>query len=227
MIKALIFDLDGTLSDSLTSIAYSANSSLRKEGLSELPRENFRYYAGDGAKELVRRYLKDTKNISCSLDPLDEANLEHFYRSYMEEFSKYCMYEVKPFPGILELLSELQAEGIRTAVLSNKPDAQTREVVRSLFGDKLIDMVQGQTEEVPRKPAPDGALRIAAAFGLEPSECMYLGDSDTDMKTGRAAGMYTVGVLWGFRNREELLKNGAEALAEKPEDIKTLVREKS
>ena len=227
MIKALIFDLDGTLSDSLTSIAYSANSSLRKEGLSELPRENFRYYAGDGAKELVRRYLKDTKNISCSLDPLDEANLEHFYRSYMEEFSKYCMYEVKPFPGIPELLSELQAEGIRTAVLSNKPDAQTREVVRSLFGDKLIDMVQGQTEEVPRKPAPDGALRIAAAFGLEPSECMYLGDSDTDMKTGRAASMYTVGVLWGFRNREELLKNGAEALAEKPEDIKTLVREKS
>ena len=81
MIKALIFDLYGTLSDSLTSIAYSANSSLRKEGLSELPRENFRYYAGDGAKELVRRYLKDTKNISCSLDPLDEANLEHFYRS--------------------------------------------------------------------------------------------------------------------------------------------------
>ena len=227
MIKALISDLDGTLSDSLTSIAYSANSSLRKEGLSELPRENFRYYAGDGAKELVRRYLKDTKNISCSLDPLDEANLEHFYRSYMEEFSKYCMYEVKPFPGIPELLSELQAEGIRTAVLSNKPDAQTREVVRSLFGDKLIDMVQGQTEEVPRKPAPDGALRIAAAFGLEPSECMYLGDSDTDMKTGRAAGMYTVGVLWGFRNREELLKNGAEALAEKPEDIKTLVRDQS
>ena len=227
MIKALIFDLDGTLSDSLTSIAYSANSSLRKEGLSELPRENFRYYAGDGAKELVRRYLKDTKNISCSLDPLDEANLEHFYRSYMEEFSKYCMYEVKPFPGIPELLLELQAEGIRTAVLSNKPDAQTREVVRSLFGDKLIDMVQGQTEEVPRKPAPDGALRIAAAFGLEPSECMYLGDSDTDMKTGRAAGMYTVGVLWGFRNREELLKNGAEALAEKPEDIKTLVRDQS
>ena len=227
MIKALIFDLDGTLSDSLTSIAYSANSSLRKEGLSELPRENFRYYAGDGAKELVRRYLKDTKNINCSLDPLDEANLEHFYRSYMEEFSKYCMYEVKPFPGIPELLSELQAEGIRTAVLSNKPDAQTREVVRSLFGDKLIDMVQGQTEEVPRKPAPDGALRIAAAFGLEPSECMYLGDSDTDMKTGRAAGMYTVGVLWGFRNREELLKNGAEALAEKPEDIKTLVRDQS
>ena len=145
----------------------------------------------------------------------------------MEEFSKYCMYEVKPFPGIPELLSELQAEGIRTAVLSNKPDAQTREVVRSLFGDKLIDMVQGQTEEVPRKPAPDGALRIAAAFGLEPSECMYLGDSDTDMKTGRAAGMYTVGVLWGFRNREELLKNGAEALAEKPEDIKTLVRDQS
>ena len=227
MIKALIFDLDGTLSDSLTSIAYSANSSLRKEGLSELPRENFRYYAGDGAKELVRRYLKDTKNISCSLDPLDEANLEHFYRSYMEEFSKYCMYEVKPFPGIPELLSELQAEGIRTAVLSNKPDAQTREVVRSLFGDKLIDMVQGQTEEVPRKPAPDGALRIAAVFGLEPSECMYLGDSDTDMKTGRAAGMYTVGVLWGFRNREELLKNGAEALAEKPEDIKKLIRDQS
>ena len=240
--KACIFDLDGTLADTVRSIAYSGNLTLGAFGYKPLPEENYKYYAGDGAKELVRRFLgavrgRDGGDLSAaSLERAleigagvadEDREFQEMYRKYREIFGENCMYEVKPFPGIPELLSELQAEGIRTAVLSNKPDAQTREVVRSLFGDKLIDMVQGQTEEVPRKPAPDGALRIAAAFGLEPSECMYLGDSDTDMKTGRAAGMYTVGVLWGFRNREELLRNGAEALAEKPEDIKKLIRDQS
>ncbi len=216
MIKACIFDLDGTLTDTLTSIAYSANSSLRKEGLSELPRDSFRYYAGDGALELVRRYIKDTRNISCPLDPHDEKNLEHFYKSYMEEFSKYCMYEVKPFPGIRELLSALRERGIKTAVLSNKPDAQTREVVGSVFGEDSFDHIQGQMEGVRRKPAPDGALRIAESFSVKPSECMYLGDTNTDMLTGKSAGMYTVGVLWGFRDRKELEENGADAVISEP-----------
>ena len=224
MLKAAIFDLDGTISDTLTSIAYSANASLRKEGLSELPRDNFRYYAGDGAGELVRRYLKDTTVISSKLDPKDEANYEHFFKSYMEEFSKYCMYEVKPFSGIPELLYSLKGAGAKLAVLSNKPDAQAREVVEQLFGSELFDHVEGQREGVPRKPAPDGALRIAGDFGLEPSECMYLGDSNTDMKTGRAAGMYTVGVLWGFRDKEELLSSGAEAVIERPEEAFELFR---
>ena len=215
-IRGILFDLDGTLSDSLTSIAYSANSSLRKEGLSELPRENFRYYAGDGAKELVRRYLKDTKNISCSLDPLDEANLEHFYRSYMEEFSKYCMYEVKPYPGIPELLQALRQRGVKTAVLSNKPHAQTLDVVERLFGPGTFDMVQGQMEGIPKKPSPKGALHIAAAFSAEPWECLYAGDTNTDMQTGNAAGMFTVGVLWGFRDEKELLDNHAMALLRHP-----------
>ena len=216
MIKACIFDLDGTLSDTLTSIAYCANRSLRREGLSELPRDSFRYYAGDGARELVRRYTKDTHNISCPLDPKDESNLEHFYQSYMQEFSRYCMYQVKPFKGIPELLSALKERGIRTAVLSNKPDAQTKEVVDSLFAPELFDHVQGLTDDIPRKPAPDGALSIAARFGALPSECMYLGDTDTDMKTGKSAGMYTVGVLWGFREEKELRDNGADAIIAEP-----------
>ena len=224
MLKAAIFDLDGTLSDTLTSIAYSANASLRKEGLSELPRENFRYYAGDGARELVRRYLKDAKNISAKYDPHDEANLDHYCESYMEEFSKYCMYQVKPFAGIPELLGSLKAAGARLAVLSNKPDAQAREVAESLFGTGTFDHIEGQREGVPRKPAPDGALRIAESFGLKASECMYLGDSDTDMKTGRAAGMYTVGVLWGFRGKDELLKSGAQAVIDRPEEALELFR---
>ena len=142
MLKAAIFDLDGTISDTLTSIAYSANASLRKEGLSELPRDNFRYYAGDGAGELVRRYLKDTTVISSKLDPKDEANYEHFFKSYMEEFSKYCMYRVKPFDGIPELIHGLHERDIRTAVLSNKPDAQTKEVVSSVFSAGDFDHVQ-------------------------------------------------------------------------------------
>ena len=219
MIKACIFDLDGTLTDTLTSIAYSANSSLRREGLSELPVDNFRYYTGNGARELVRRYLRDTHVISSKLDPHDEKNFEHFLKSYMEEFSKYCMYRVKPFDGIPDFLAELRERGIRTAVLSNKPDAQTKEVVASVFGKDTFDQVQGQIDGVPRKPAPDGALRIARLFSAEPSECMYFGDTDTDMQTGKAAGMYTVGVLWGFRDRKELEENHADAIAERPSEL--------
>ena len=224
MIKACIFDLDGTLTDTLSSIVYSANSSLRKEGLSELPGDNFRYYAGDGARELVRRYLKDTHAVGSGLDPHDERNFEHFFRSYMEEFSKYCMYRVKPFDGIPELIHGLHERDIRTAVLSNKPDAQTKEVVSSVFSAGDFDHVQGQLDGMPRKPAPDGALHTAGIFGIRPDECMYVGDTNTDMQTGKAAGMYTVGVLWGFRDRAELEANKADAIVSAPGEILGLLK---
>ena len=229
MIKACIFDLDGTLSDTVTSIAFSANNSLKKEGLIELPKDNFKYYAGNGAGELVRRYLKDTKREivpgielnkgALTHDPKNENDFQYYLDSYMSEFSKYCMYEVKPYAGITELLDELKKRGIKLAVLSNKPDEQTKEVVADLFGTGFFDRVYGHRPSVERKPSPVGALQIASELSVKPEECMYFGDTDTDMQTGKNAGMLTVGVLWGFRDRDELQENGADIIISTPREI--------
>lgn len=246
-IKACIFDLDGTLADTLRSIAYCGNKTLERCGYEALPEEQYRYYAGDGAKELVRRFLYAARSLqkkrpaaetaengrsgraALSLRTIGQdsmkavsdadAEFETMFRTYQEIFAADCMYEVRPYDGIPELLAALKARGIKTAVLSNKPHAQTEDVVLRLFGESYFDRVQGQKDGLPKKPAPDGALRLAAEFGVSPKECLYAGDTDTDMQTGTAAGMLTAGVLWGFRRKEELLRNGAQILAETPLEL--------
>ena len=234
MIQACIFDLDGTLSDTLRSIAYTSNRSLEKEGLLPLPEQNYRFYAGNGAKELVRAYLAATKRSerpemaklnagALTHDPKNPDDFDYYYESYMREFERYCMYEVKPYAGIPELLQALKARGLKLAVCSNKPDSQAKTVVADLFGADLFDEVHGQREGVPRKPSPVGPLQIAKAFGTSPERCLYLGDTNTDMQTGKAAGMFTVGVLWGFRDRAELEENHADAIVAAPAEVLTLL----
>lgn len=210
--KAVIFDLDGTLADTLASIARSANMALAHLGYPALPKDNYRYYAGDGARELMKRVLTDSGDPACS-------RMDEIMPIYGKIFEKECMYEVHPYDGIPETLEALKQRGLKIAVLSNKPDARTHDVIRDLFGTELFDYVQGQTEKIRRKPCPDGALEIARVFGVKPEECLYCGDTNTDMQTAVAAGMFPIGVLWGFRDRQELLENGAKALAEVPADI--------
>lgn len=212
MIKAAIFDLDGTIGDTVESIAYSANLALEELGYPKLAVERFRYYAGDGVNELVRRCLRDLGDEEGK----GFAALQSTYRKY---FSEYCMYHVKPYDGICEMLEELKKRNIRIAVLSNKPHAQSAHVVESLFGKGYFDGIQGQTETVRRKPAPDGAFALAEAFGVKTEECLYVGDTNTDMQTGNAAHMHPVGVLWGFRDKAELVENGCEFLIEKPMEL--------
>lgn len=214
--KAAIFDLDGTLADTLESIAYSANQALARLGYEALPVPDYRYYAGDGARELLKRALYASGDTSGE-------RLEEIEPVYAGIFERDCMYKVHPYDGIEELLSVLRKQGIRTAVLSNKPHARTVDVINRLFVPGTFDYVQGQMEGIERKPSPAGAFKIAEVFGVQPEECIYLGDTNTDMKTGRAAGMFTVGVLWGFRGKEELLENGAMKLAEHPADIEELL----
>lgn len=216
MYKAGIFDLDGTLADTVDSMAYPANLALRELGLPEQPAERFKTFAGDGAKELVKRCLIAGGDESCS-------NFEEMQRLYRMYFSKYCMYHVKPYDGILHLLEVMKKKGLKIAVLSNKPHAQAIDVVESIFGKGYFDYVQGQTETVPRKPDPTGALRIAEHFGVKTSECLYMGDTNTDMQTGKAAGMFTTGVLWGFRTREELEENHADWIVGHPTEIEELL----
>ena len=211
MIKAAIFDLDGTLADTLESMAYVANTIMRRFGLKEMPVDNFRYYSGEGANMLMRRCLKDAGD--SELTRFDEGQ-----RLYREMFAADPMYKVTHYPGMPETLKELKKRGVRLAVCSNKPHAAAVKVIAQMFGDDF-DMVIGQSDAIRRKPAPDGPLKVAGEFGVRPEECMYVGDTRTDMLTGKAAGMFTVGALWGFRDRDELRNSGADIIAERPADL--------
>ena len=212
MKKAVIFDLDGTLADTIASITYCGNLALSRFGLPSFGEEDYKRFVGDGAAMLIRRAL---------LAAGDER-LEHFdevYETYLEIFAKDCMYQVKPYEGICALLEELKRLSVRIAVLSNKPDRDSLRVVEALFGKGYFDFVQGQREDIPRKPDPAGVYRIMEAFVLPAGDFLYVGDSGVDMKTGRAAGIFTVGVLWGFRDRKELVENGADAVISKPLEL--------
>ena len=139
-------------------------------------------------------------------------------KEYDKTFEEYCMYEVRPYPGIVELLEQLKQRNLLVAVLSNKPHARTIDVIHALFGKHVFDAIQGQQDGVLKKPSPEGVFEIAKQLEVDPSEILYLGDTDTDMKTGKSAGDYTLGVLWGFRKQDELIDNGADAIIENPLD---------
>lgn len=212
MIKACIFDLDGTLADTIESIWWSSNEALAAVGLRALPMEDYKYFAGDGAKTLIERAVYAAGDQK--LEKFDKA-----YEVYSEFFRKDCTYKVTVFNGIKPMLDGMKQRGIKLAVLSNKPHARSLDVVAKLFGENYFDIVQGQVDGVPKKPAPDGALKIAEKFGVMPDECMYVGDTNTDMQTGNSAGMYTVGVLWGFRPKSELEENHAIEIVSEPAEL--------
>lgn len=215
-VKACIFDLDGTILYTLESVARAGNRMLRSLGLPEQPLDDFRFHCGDGSRNLVERCIR-----AAGGTPTEEtiARGDALNRQFLAEDPSY---RVRPYEGIPEVLLQLKRRGILLAVFSNKPDDAAQTAVRNAFGG-LFDYIQGQTAEVPIKPDPAGALAAAAALGADPGECMYFGDTWTDMQTGRNAGMYTVGVLWGYRGREELADNGADAFAEVPADILKLL----
>ena len=212
MKKAVIFDLDGTLSDSIQSIKYSGDKAMEAFGYGPFSVEQYKYFVGDGAANLVRRALEAGGDTKLS-------HFEEAYGLYREIFKENCMFRVRPYEGIRELLAALKAQEVKIAVLSNKPHAETVNVIESLFGKGCFDVIQGQKENVAIKPNPEGAFRILALLGLDTSEVVYLGDTATDMKTGKNAGFFTVGALWGFRDRQELEENGADAMISHPLEL--------
>ncbi len=228
MKKAVIFDLDGTLADTLESIAWCTNRALGDCGLEKIKdREEFKRFVGNGARMLVVRALRrigDTEKEALEEPDADgictcPAHTEEVLARYRQYFEKDCMYRVEPYEGICELLERLQKAGIRLAVFSNKPHENTEYVIKSLFGEGCFDVVQGQTDSLRAKPAPDGVFEILNRLALSKEEVLYVGDSCVDMDTGKAAGVKTVGVLWGFRDRQELLAHGADALIGKPQAL--------
>ena len=214
MIKGCIFDFDGTLANTLESIAYFANNALESCGYRTIPVERYYTLVGNGAKNLIEGMLREVGG--------DPADYDRVRKVYDQNYANDYMHLVTVYDGVLPMLTQLRSRGIPTAVLSNKPNDMTNAIAAQLF-DGLLDHVQGQIDGIPRKPAPDGALAIAKSWNVSPAECLYVGDTDVDMKTGKAAGMVTVGVLWGFRGREELESNGADHIIQSAQQLLELL----
>lgn len=216
MYKACIFDLDGTLTDTLESLTFSVNATLKELGLGQITDEQCQAFVGNGARHLIE------KALAAAGDP-ELQQVEQGMEVYGRIFKENCTYQVKPYPGIEMMLKTLKEQGIKLAVLSNKPHAQTVDVVHTFFGEDTFAWVQGQQEQVPRKPDPAAALYIAEKFQIPNDACVYIGDSDVDMKTGNAAGMKTVGVTWGFRSKDVLIEHGAHCTIDRAEELIAIV----
>lgn len=214
--SAIIFDLDGTLLDSLHDIASSMNEALRMLGFPTHPVSEYRRFVGEGLEILVRKALPAGQQA----DVINRCVLE-----MKSEYARRWQDNTKPYAGVSELLSFLEERNIPKAILSNKPDEFTKTMVKTLLPAWSFRAVRGATPEFPKKPDPAAALAIAREFAVLPQEIIYLGDSNVDMQTARAAGMYAAGALWGFRSAEELREGGADGLLKQPFDAARLFTE--
>lgn len=212
MVKLCIFDLDGTVLDTVQSIAHYANGALIKNGVEPIEANEYKHLAGRGIANLVRGMLQFR---GCYSDALYEKVLFDYDTAYNADVA----YKTKIFDGLKETLDGIKALGVRMAIVSNKPDFAAKTVVHTLYGEGYFDFVTGQTSGGILKPDPTVVLSVMEQFGVTREECLYIGDTSTDMQTGKNAGMYTVGVLWGFRGREELLENGADLLIQRPREL--------
>lgn len=210
MIKACIFDLDGTVADTVTTIAHFCNAALNHFGFPAIEVEKYKTLAGNGASVLVRRMMAAVN----APDELYEQVRVYYNTTYDNDF----MYLTKPFDGILPMLQGMKDAGIKTAVVSNKPDSTTCKVCEELFGT-LLDLARGGRDGVPLKPDPQAIFETMEELSVSSDECLYIGDTGTDMETGKNAGLYTIGVTWGFRDEEELKKFGADVIVSSPEEI--------
>jgi phosphoglycolate phosphatase len=209
--KAAIWDLDGTLVDSLEDIGNSMNRVLRQEGLPEHGMNAYRVFIGEGIEKLVLRAVPETHR--------EEKPLNSLVAAMRQTYLAHMLDRTAPYPGIPEVLDELTANGLKQAVLSNKPDLPTQRIVSECLSKHSFHLVTGALPDVPKKPDPTAALTIAQTLCTPPEEFLYFGDTATDMKTAVAAGMFPIGVLWGFRGAMELLEAGAGILVKTPGDL--------
>lgn len=213
--NGIIFDLDGTLADTLADIANSMNRVLQERGYPVHPVEDYKYLIGRGLENLVAGSLP----IESRLPSIITACLA----ALIEDYRDNCLVHTHLYPGIESLLFRLQDMGLKLAVFSNKADDLTQIIVQSLMPGIRFGKIVGARPDYPKKPDPSGARLISDYLGIIPEQMIYLGDSDVDMLTARGAGMLAVGVLWGFRTREELLLNGADHLLSDPFELMALL----
>jgi phosphoglycolate phosphatase len=213
--RAVLFDLDGTLLNTLDDLADAANFALRRLGFPEHPAESYKYFIGDGIENLVRRAVPEGQ---C-----DAATLDCCLSLIRDQYAGHWADKTRPYEGIAVLLDALTARATPMAVLSNKPEEFTRLCVERLLPRWRFEAVVGACASLPRKPDPAGALQIAQRLQLWPGEIVYLGDTATDMQTAVSAGMFPVGALWGFRTADELLAHGAQMLIREPRELLPLL----
>ena len=209
--KAVIFDLDGTLLNTLEDISDSMNYVLRNKGFPIHKLDTYNYFVGEGVARLVAQALPQDKR--------NEEIIKECYEDFKYYYSLNWKVKTKLYQGVPEMLNALTERDIKLSILSNKPHEFTLQCVDEFFSQWIFDVVLGMKDSVPPKPDPTGALQIAEKFKMETSCILYLGDTSVDMKTAVNAKMLPIGVLWGFRSREELLQNGAKVLLNNPMDI--------
>lgn len=213
-IRAVIFDLDGTLLDTLSDIASATNQALKEMGLPTHPEEKFREFVGSGAAVLMQRATPPGTNETQLATLL--AGFEHHYRQQGHATTR-------PYSGIESMLDSLVSQQCGLAVLSNKPHHFTQQCMAQHFATRPFLSILGQRDTVPKKPDPSGLFEILQTHDWHTDACLYVGDTNIDMQTGRAAGVYTVGVSWGFRSVDELQQAAADVIVHQPSEIAELV----
>ena len=214
--EAVLFDLDGTLIDTLNDIGDAVNRVLSSKKFPTHAISAYRKFVGDGSRILIERALPKKYR--------KEKIIDVCHKEYIEDYTRNYNVTSKLYLGIPNLLDTLKAKGLKLGILSNKPDAITKNCAKTFLSKWDFDVVLGQRDSVPRKPDPQGALEVAKRLSIPPSHFLYLGDTAIDMKTAGSAGMFPVGVLWGFRPRKELKESGADKIIDEPLEVLNLLQ---
>jgi phosphoglycolate phosphatase len=212
-IQGAIFDLDGTLVNTLQDIGESVNTVLESYGLPTHPIEAYRFLVGNGSRIMIER----------ALGPDNQRFFDDVFKKQQSDYPLHMCDHSRPYPGIVEMIGELKSRSVKRAVLSNKPQDYTRQMIGQLFPADTFDAVVGQRPDTPLKPDPASALELAGRLELDPARLAMVGDTAMDMQTACRAGMTAVGVTWGFRDRRELLDNGARHIIDHPGQLLELL----
>ena len=216
MIKLAIFDLDGTLIDSLGDLAAAVEYALAQNGYPSNPPDSYRYFVGNGALKLIERALPAGT---------DEAEIKRIHGIFSARYREHCLDLTAPYDGISEMLKRLKAAGIRLAVASNKPDEFSKKIVNEVFGGGLFDTVHGKRDGVPTKPSREIVDSIMSELSIGAEETVFVGDSNVDVQTAHNSGLKCIGCAWGFRGADELRDSGADIIAYNTKDIADIILE--
>lgn len=215
--KVCVFDLDGTLVNSIADLCTSTNDALKKHSLPTHPLYKYKQFVGRGIANLVKSAMGSSSE--------NEELFSCVYNDFCAIYNEKCLDETRPYDGIPELLDKLKENNIKICVLSNKADTFAKRIVSALFGENTFSAVWGKKEEYPRKPQPDSIFAMLKEIGCSPEECLYIGDSNVDVYTAKNAALDFCGVEWGFRGKDELKSCGAENIVKEPLEILKLVTE--
>ena len=211
--KLAVFDMDGTILNTIDELADSLNYTMKKLGYKTYEVDEVKMMVGNGIHKLIERAVPDVK---------DEAKHDEIYGTFIDYYSKNCAVKTAPYPGIVELIRNLKENGVKTAVVSNKSDAEVKKLCEDFY-EGLFDYSVGAREGMAIKPAPDSVLEVLRYTGIAKEDAVYIGDSDVDVATANNSGLDCIAVLWGFRTKEFLLEHGANLMVEKPEGILDII----